>query len=169
MTLPRAEDVLEALETFLGRLHCAAQNAGLDSLMAADLSFSQLRSLLVLAQRAVPVPIHELADDLRLSVASAGRNVDQLARAGLVSRLEDERDRRVKLVSLTAAGRELIAGFRTQHRSYALGILRAIGSEDRHCLFTALRSINSKMTGCEPHFAASSDLAPSDSLQESSR
>ena len=95
--------------------------------------------------------------------------MDQLVRVGLVSRLEDESDRRVKLVSLTADGRELVAGFRNQHRSYALGMLRAVGAEDRRCLLGVLRSINSKMTGCEPPFAAGSDLAPSAPLQETSR
>jgi DNA-binding MarR family transcriptional regulator len=165
----RAEDVLDALETFLGRLHCAAQHAGLDTFVAADLSLSQLRSLLVLAQRSTAVPIHELAATLGLSVASAGRNVDQLVRVGLVDRSEDESDRRIKRIRLTASGRDLVAGFRARRRNYALGVVRSLGAEDRDRVLTALRSVNEKMAGCQPLSAEGSDFAPPRPLQESFR
>ena len=162
-------DVLDELETFLGRLHCAAQNAGLDSLAAADLSFSQLRSLLVLAQRPAAVPINELADTLRLSVASAGRNVEHLVRAGLIDRSEDESDRRVKRIRLTPGGRDLVAGFRNRHREYALGIVSVLDAEERRSLVTALRAVNAKIAGCGPPTGPISDPVSPHPLQETSR
>ena len=80
------EELLDVLEAFVGRLHCGAQSAGIEALRAADLTFSQMRTLLALAQNPDPVPIHEIATRLELSVAAAGRNVDQLVRTGLVDR-----------------------------------------------------------------------------------
>ena len=95
MTITKPADVLDALEVLLGRIHCAAQNAGFDTLIDVDLSFSQLKTLLVLSQSTESLPIHEIADSLRLSVGAAGRNIDRLVREGLVDRLEDSADRRI--------------------------------------------------------------------------
>ena len=62
MTITKPADVLDALEVLLGRIHCAAQNAGFDTLIDVDLSFSQLKTLLVLSQSTESLPIHEIAD-----------------------------------------------------------------------------------------------------------
>ncbi|MGB2711048.1 MAG: MarR family transcriptional regulator, partial [Conexibacter sp.] len=51
----------------------------------------------------------ELAPQLGLSVAAAGRAVDGLVRDGLVSRSEDTEDRRIKRLALTEQGREATA------------------------------------------------------------
>lgn len=79
----------------------------MDNLIELDLTFSQVRMLFALAQHGEPLPINEVAERLRLSVAAAGRNVDQLVKLGLVVRREDERDRRVKRVSLSEAGHKV--------------------------------------------------------------
>ena len=83
----------------------------MDNLIELDLTFSQVRMLFALVQHGEPLPINEVAERLRLSVAAAGRNVDQLVKLGLVVRREDERDRRVKRVSLSEAGHKVA----TQH------------------------------------------------------
>ncbi|MGH3803033.1 MAG: MarR family winged helix-turn-helix transcriptional regulator, partial [Pseudonocardiaceae bacterium] len=77
------------------------------NLIELDLTFSQVRMLFALGQHGEPLPINEVAERLRLSVAAAGRNVDQLVKLGLVVRREDERDRRVKRVSLSEAGHKV--------------------------------------------------------------
>jgi len=141
--------VLDALERFIGLLHCGAQNAGLETLIDVDLSFSQAKSLFVLSQSRQPIPIHELAASLRLSVGATGRNVEHLVQHGFVDRQEDEADRRIKRISLTPAGHELIAGFREQQRQNALEFVQALPQDDRERLLAALRPIIDRFPG--PH------------------
>ena len=136
-----ATEVLDALEQFFGHIQCGAQNAGLDMLVDIDLSFSQAKSLFVLSQSQGSIPIHELAGSLRLSVGATGRNVEQLVQHGLVDRQEDETDRRIKRISLTARGRELIAGFRARQRQNVLQFAQSLPQDDSERLLAALRPI----------------------------
>ncbi len=161
MTANGAEELLGALEVFVGHLHCGAQSAGIDELLAADLTFSQMRTLLVLTQRRAPAPIHEIAGRLGLSVAAAGRNVDQLVRFGLVDRVEDEVDRRIKRISLSVAGRDLIATFKDGQRRYALALLAGVDESDARRLIDALRPVMAKLGCPDPAAAPVSALPPS--------
>lgn len=156
-----AEVLLDVLEAFVGHLHCGAQNGGIDALRTADLTYSQIRTLLTLTQNPEPVPIHEIATSLELSVATAGRNVDQLVRAGLVERHEDDLDRRIKRISLSPAGLDLIATFKAGQRRSALRILSAVGVDETRRLIDALRPVVEKL-GCpsRPHPEASLPETP---------
>lgn len=136
-----ATEVLDVLEQFIGQMHCSTQNAGLETLIDVDLSFSQAKSLFVLSQSPTPIPIHELASSLRLSVGATGRNVEQLVKDGFVDRQEDEADRRIKRISLTAAGHDLIAGFRVHQRQNALEFVQSLPQDDCERLLAALRPI----------------------------
>ena len=95
------------LEDFLVRLFNASESESMDTLVDMDLTFSQARTIFMLAQACEPIPIHEVASRLRLSFAAAGRNVDQLVKLDLVERRENPADRRVKLVSLSEAGEKI--------------------------------------------------------------
>jgi DNA-binding MarR family transcriptional regulator len=140
-------EVLDALEIFMGQIHCAGEEAGLETLIETDLSFSQFRSLLILSQESAPAPIHEVAQKLHLSVAATGRNLDRLVREGLVERQEDEFDRRIKRISLSTSGRTLITGFHQQRRSHVLSFLTGLPAADRQRLIDALAPINSRIAG----------------------
>ena len=52
--------------------------------------------------------MNEIAQQVNLSLAAAGRTVDKLVGTGLVDRREDIADRRVKRVSLTAEGTRVV-------------------------------------------------------------
>lgn len=83
----------------------------MDSLAATDLTFSQLRVLFTLGAHGVSgesMSMHEVAEQVHLSLAAAGRSVDKLVGSDLVDRREDPADRRVKRVSLTAKGRDIV-------------------------------------------------------------
>lgn len=147
MSVTIAERLLGVLESFVGRLHCGSQSAGIEALIAADLTFSQMRTLLVLTQQPEPIPIHEIATRLELSVAAAGRNVDQLVRLGLLDRVEDEVDRRIKRISLSGPGRDLIARFKAGQRRYALELLADVDDHDARRLIDALGPVMAKL-GC---------------------
>jgi DNA-binding MarR family transcriptional regulator len=102
-----SDDLYVALEDFVMRLMHLAESDGMDALIDLDLSFSQARTLFLLAKGGEPMPIHAIAKALGLSDAATGRNVDQLLKLDLVERRESPDDRRVKLVSLTPAGEKL--------------------------------------------------------------
>ena len=108
---PRPDELHDVLMEFLTRLMSASESDGLDALVQSDLSFSQVRTLFLLTRTAAPMPIHAVAEALGLSVAAAGRNVEQLVCLDMVERRESTTDRRVKLVSLTPTGERLV----TQH------------------------------------------------------
>lgn len=167
MTSDDPVQVLDALETFVGQVHCAGAGAGLESLMDTDLSFSQIRSMLMLSQEPGPTPIHEVAEKLRLSVAATGRNLDRLVRDGFVDRTEDEFDRRIKRISLTGSGRDLINGFHQHQRAQALSFITGLAAADRQRLLAALRPINSRIAGQSvPATIASGSTGPTPETQQ---
>ena len=75
------------------------------ALEAAGISFSQVKCLMVLSEEAEPVSVKDLSDRLGLSVPAVSRSVEALVKRAEVKRAEDPRDRRCKLVSVTARGR----------------------------------------------------------------
>ena len=156
MTATSGSELLDVVEAFVGYLHCGAQNAGIEALLAADLTFSQMRTLLTLVQHPEPTPINEIAGRLGLSVAAAGRNVDQLVRTGLVDRVEDGLDRRIKRISLSGAGFELIASFKDGQRRFALDLLAGVDEHDARRLIDAFG----------PHLRNSSAIRSIDELRD---
>lgn len=141
MTATTSDELYEVLEQFLVRLLNRAESESMDTLIHADLPFSQARSLFVLAQCGESVPIHEVAAALRMSMAATGRNVDQLVTQGLVERREDEHDRRVRLVTLTAAGREFAERHVNAKRQMLRSFVTSLPDDDRDRLCAALRPI----------------------------
>ena len=91
-----------------------------DPMLTANLTMPQFRLLLVLALRGGAAS-HDLAESMGVSLATITGIVDRLAAQELVTRREDPRDRRVRRVELTAAGRGLVddiaaAGTASQRR-----------------------------------------------------
>lgn len=137
----RPDDLYDVLVEFVTRLMNVSESDGLDALSRSDLSFSQARTLLLLTRTAESLPIHAIAEALGLSVAAAGRNVDQLLQLGLVERRESELDRRVKLVSLTPVGEQLVAQHVEAKRDTLRAFTRALPVEQRDRLHQALTDI----------------------------
>jgi DNA-binding MarR family transcriptional regulator len=103
-----------------------------------DLSFSQVRALFVLFDSQEDLAVHELAGLLGLSMATAGRAVQGLARAGLVTRREDDHDRRVKRVRLSEHGRRFVGSLAQAHREAVRECLESLSEHEREQLSQAL-------------------------------
>lgn len=129
------------LDEFLFRLFTLGACKSMDHVADIDLPFSQARALFLLAQLGRSVPINEIADSLRISVAAAGRNIDQLVGLGLVDRREDENDRRVKRVSLTEEGRTFAADHLDYKRQQLREFTTRLPAADRDRLIDALTPI----------------------------
>lgn len=113
----------------------------MDTLVDLEVSFSQARIVFVLARFCDPVPIHELADAVRMSVASTGRNVDSLVTHGLVARTEDQQDRRVRLVALSDTGQAFTKKHVDAKRQSLRAFTERLPFEDRERLCAALEPI----------------------------
>lgn len=140
-TAPSPEDVAELIEEFLRRLCSGGEASSMTTFADVDLSFSQVRTLMVLAAADRALPIHRIAEQLGLTLASAGRNVERLLREGFVRREEDAGDRRVKLVRLTAAGGDLVARHFECHRATLTDLTERLPAADRVRVAAALAPI----------------------------
>lgn len=141
MIASTSDDLYGALDELFTRLMSAGDSESIDALIELDLSFSQVRVLFVLAQCDAAIPINEVADELRLSVAATGRNIDQLVNMGLVDRREDQRDRRVKRVSLSEAGRRVTTNHIECKRGQLRQFVSRVPEPERIRLFEALKPI----------------------------
>ncbi|AQA23635.1 DNA-binding MarR family transcriptional regulator [Rhodococcus sp. PvR044] len=135
------EDLYQALDEFIMRLLGVGESESMDKLIAVDLSFSQVRTLFMLAQHGKPVAINEVAERLRLSVAAAGRNIDQLVNQGLVERREDPKDRRIKRISLSEAGRAIASGHIDSKKGELRAFAARLSDSDRDRLYESLKPI----------------------------
>ena len=73
-----------------------------------ELSLTQVKMLHELDRPDCDLPLTELASTLSLSLPAVSRAIEALQRRGYVERREDDRDRRVKRVRITAAGRRVL-------------------------------------------------------------
>jgi DNA-binding MarR family transcriptional regulator len=77
----------------------------------AGLTFTQVKCLHLLGDAEEPLPINALSETLGLSGPAISRAVDGLVQRGEVKRAEDARDRRSKLLTVSAGGRRTIDRF----------------------------------------------------------
>jgi MarR family 2-MHQ and catechol resistance regulon transcriptional repressor len=131
MSAARTDSLLDALAHEVGAvfhsINRIAQPELLGTLDEVDLSISQVKALFAL-DRAGPLAGTALARELQLSPAATSRAADGLVLAGLVTRIEAADDRRVRMLEITAAGRELVSrigGVRNDAMEQVLGLLDA--------------------------------------------
>ena len=74
-----------------------------------DLSMAHVKTLEALSAHETSPSVKQLSTSLRCSLANSSRTVDALVRRGLLERREDDVDRRVKRLTVTAAGRDALA------------------------------------------------------------
>jgi MarR family transcriptional regulator, 2-MHQ and catechol-resistance regulon repressor len=85
----------------------AVSSYALERIEKAGLGESDFRVLEVLLHKG-PTPVSAIGPKVNLNPGSVSVAVDRLHKKGLVSRIEDSEDRRIRTVSLTAKGKDLI-------------------------------------------------------------
>jgi len=88
-----------------------------------------------------PLPVNALGKKLLLTSGSITTAVDRLATRGLVQRRGDGADRRVRLVELTATGRELIAAAFERHAADLDRVVSVLSTTERATLVSLLRTL----------------------------
>lgn len=131
----------EGLGILFGYLMRTAEGDIFRELVELDLTPSQVRALFLVDRAPSPPAVRDLAAELGLSMAAAGRAADALVRHGLADRHEDAGDRRVKRISATAAGRELVARLCASRRDDLRRFAEALTEEERTGLVNALAPI----------------------------
>jgi MarR family 2-MHQ and catechol resistance regulon transcriptional repressor len=99
-------------------------------LRKTGLGESDFRVLEVLLHKGAQ-PVNVIGPRVNLTPGSISVAVDRLHSRGLVSRVEDPGDRRVRIVDLTLAGRKLIAPIFRRHAAVLEKVFTALKPEER--------------------------------------
>ncbi len=137
----RSDELNKTLGEFFQRVFSLAESSSMDRLIELDVSFTQARTMFLLAHTDRPLPIAEIAAQLGLSAAATGRNIDQLVKLGIVERQENPDDRRVKLVSLSPTGFEIADQQIEQKRQAVRRFVDRLSATEAENLIQALRPI----------------------------
>ena len=104
---------------------------------AEDTTIAQYRALVVLASRG-PQRMADLAGALGVAPSTAGRMCDRLVRKGLIRRHRARADRRAVLVSVTAAGRQVVDQATARRRALIEDILAKLPADTQRAAAEAL-------------------------------
>jgi MarR family 2-MHQ and catechol resistance regulon transcriptional repressor len=88
-----------------------------------------------------PLSVKQIGEKVLLTSGSMTAAVDRLERRGLVTRNDDARDRRARIIQLTPQGRELIERAFACHRDALEAALKEFPDGDRFLLLPLLRSL----------------------------
>src|SRR6266487_716436 len=88
-----------------------------------DYSLPQMAALLLLDEEG-ELTIKRAAELLGRSVSATSRLLDQLVVRGMISRREDERDRRAKCVAITEQGRALIMTLEQRRADVQIAVMK---------------------------------------------
>jgi DNA-binding MarR family transcriptional regulator len=148
----RAEQLEALLPMAMRALHSGATDP-LSEVPLAQLKF--LRSLFASSRT-----LTDLANELHHSVSSATQIVSRLEDSGYVRRVLSTDDRRVRVVELTTAGKELMRGRRANRVERAREVLASLSDWEQEAIITSLERFVTKareigIDGHEhPHFTA---------------
>jgi DNA-binding MarR family transcriptional regulator len=107
----------------------------------AGLTFTQVKCLHLLGDSDEPLPLNALSEKLGLSGPAISRAVDGLVQRGEVKRTEDPRDRRSKLLTLSARGRRTIDHFVAIRLAGIKRFVEELADEERVALAAGLSPI----------------------------
>ncbi len=106
---------------------------------AADLTFTQLRGLSMLARRQ-PLRMSDLADALGMTAASASALIDRMVQRGFVTRRSDPDDRRTVLVELSRRGQRILDIMERGSSDHFTRMIEKMTASERDALATTLQA-----------------------------
>lgn len=122
-----------------------------------DLTLTQLRILFMLEHAGSDLAVNVLAEGVGLSMAATGRAADAMVRSGLLTRREDDSDRRIKRIGLTAAGRKPILQISRVRRRAVDRFVARLDATEHAALEQAVATLDALVA---KHVAPSSTQAP---------
>src|SRR5579871_3089660 len=114
--------------------------AGIEDTGLGDSDFRVLEVLL----HKGPLPVNTIGPIVDLTTGSISIAVDRLFEKGLVSRVESTEDRRVRIVALTARGRDLIGSAFRKHAGQMRKVFSELSPEELRVLEAALKKVGKR-------------------------
>jgi MarR family 2-MHQ and catechol resistance regulon transcriptional repressor len=114
--------------------------AGIEGTGLGDSDFRVLEVLL----HKGPLPVNTIGPIVDLTPGSISIAVDRLVAKGLVSRVESTEDRRVRIVTLTVAGRDLIVTAFRKHAGQMKGVFSELSPEELRGFELALKKVGKR-------------------------
>ena len=114
--------------------------AGLEETGIDDTDFRILEALL----NKGPLPVNTIGPKVFLTPGSISVAIDRLLDRGLVKRVESTEDRRVRIVSLTPKGKELIGPIFRKHAAEIGKVFADTSPKELRALETALKKIGKR-------------------------
>ena len=102
-----------------------------------DYSLPQLATLLLLDEEG-ELTIKQVTEILGRSVSATSRLLDQLVERGMVSRREDEHDRRSKRIAITEKGKMLIAALEQRRADAQITVMEYYSAEEQAIINRAM-------------------------------
>jgi MarR family 2-MHQ and catechol resistance regulon transcriptional repressor len=127
--------LVKAFHTAAKYLYTGLQETGID-----DTDFRILEALL----NKGPLPVNTIGPKVYLTPGSISVAVDRLLDRGLVRRVESPEDRRVRIVSLTAKGKDLIAPIFRKHAAEIRKVFADASPKELRALATTLKKIGKR-------------------------
>jgi len=127
--------LVKAFQAASKYLYAGLAESGID-----DTDFRILEALL----NKGPLPVNTIGPKVFLTPGSISTAVDRLVERSLVSRVESPEDRRVRIVSLTARGRALIAPVFRKHAAEIKRIFADASPKELRALETALKKLGKR-------------------------
>jgi DNA-binding MarR family transcriptional regulator len=106
---------------------------------AADLTFTQLRGLSVLARKQ-PLRMSDLAESLAMTPASASALIERMEQRKFVTRRSDTDDRRTVLVELSRRGQHILDIMERGSSDHFGRLIARMTPDERVALATTLRA-----------------------------
>ena len=91
-----------------------------------------------------PLPVNALGPLVDLTPGSISIAVDRLVAKGLVSRVESAEDRRVRIVSLTSQGKDLIVAAFRKHSGQMKRVFSELNAEELRSLEASLKKVGKR-------------------------
>jgi MarR family 2-MHQ and catechol resistance regulon transcriptional repressor len=91
-----------------------------------------------------PLPVNALGPLVDLTPGSISIAVDRLVAKGLVSRVESAEDRRVRIVSLTSQGQDLIVAAFRKHSGQMKKVFSELSAEELRSLEASLKKVGKR-------------------------
>jgi len=111
-TTPEIRATAARIASLFSHVFLFDQGQQLRTIEESGLTMAQCKTLLALAgpgESADPRQISDISDRLGLSMPSLSRAVDGMVRKRLITRVEDEHDRRVRRITITPKGEKLVS------------------------------------------------------------
>jgi MarR family 2-MHQ and catechol resistance regulon transcriptional repressor len=114
--------------------------AGIEGTGLGDSDFRVLEVLL----HKGPLPVNTIGPIVDLTPGSISIAVDRLVAKGLVSRVESAEDRRVRIVTLTPRGKDLIIPAFRKHAGQMKGVFSELSPEELRGFELALKKVGKR-------------------------